>query len=246
MDRYDPADYGEHIAAVYDDLFGGLIDTDQAVETLAGLAGDGPVLELGIGTGRLAVPLAERGIEVHGVDASQAMVARLRGKPGGRGIPVTMGDFRDVPVEGSYPLVVLAFNTIFALHTQEDQLRCFREVARHLTAEGVFVVEAFVPDMTRWQNNQATQTTRLENGRLLLETSLHDAPNQRIDSSLNLVGEDGIRMYPVRIRYAWPAEIDLMARLGGLGLRERWGGWDRRPFDSSSTKHVSVYRASSA
>lgn len=157
-----------------------------------------------------------------------------------------MGDFRDVPVEGSYPLVVLAFNTIFALHTQEAQLRCFREVARHLTAEGAFVVEAFVPDMTRWQNNQATQTTRLEDGRLLLETSLHDAPNQRIDSSLNLVGEDGIRMYPVRIRYAWPAELDLMAMLGGLGLRERWGGWDRRPFDSSSTKHVSVYRASSA
>lgn len=246
MDRHDPAYYGEHIAAVYDDLFGGMIDTDQAVETLAGLAGKGPVLELGIGTGRLALPLADRGVEVHGVDASPAMVARLRGKPGGQDILVTMGDIRDVPVQGSYPIVALAFNTIFALLTQEDQLRCFREVARHLTAEGVFVVEAFVPDMTRWQNNQATQTTRLEDGRLLLETSLHDAPNQRIDSSLNLVGEDGIRMYPVRIRYAWPAELDLMARLGGLGLRERWGGWDRRPFDSSSTKHVSVYRASSA
>jgi SAM-dependent methyltransferase len=246
MARQDPADYGEHIAAVYDDLFGGMIDTDQAVETLAGLAGKGPVLELGIGTGRLALPLAGRGIEVHGVDASEAMVARLRAKPGGQDIPVAMDDFRDVPVEGTYPLVVLAFNTIFALLSQEDQLRCFRAVAQHLTTEGGFVLEAFVPDMTRWQNNQATQTTRLEDGRLLLETSLHDAPNQRIDSSLNLMGEDGIRMYPVHIRYAWPAELDLMARLGGLSLQERWGGWDRRPFDSFSTKHVSVYRASSA
>jgi SAM-dependent methyltransferase len=245
MDRYDPADYGERIAAVYDDLFGGMIDTDQAVETLAALAGEGPVLELGIGTGRLALALAARGVEVHGIDASEAMVARLRAKPGGRDIPVTMGDFRDVPAQGMYRLVVLAFNTIFALLSQEDQVRCFRAVAGHLTADGAFVLEAFVPDMTRWQNNQTTQTTRLEDGRLLLETSLHDPANQRIDSSLNLMGQDGMRMYPVHIRYAWPAELDLMARLGGLSLRERWGGWDRRTFDSSSTKHVSVYRPSS-
>jgi len=237
----DPSEYGERIAPVYDDLFGAVLDTDEAVACLAGLAGGGPVLELGIGTGRLAIPLHQRGIEVHGVDASEAMVARLRAKPGGEALPVTLGDLRDVPVDGVFPLIFLAFNTIFALPDQDQQVRCFQAVAEHLRPGGAFVIEAFVPDMTRWQNHQATQTVRLENGRVVLQTSRHDPARQRIDSVLNLLGEDGIRMYPFQIRYAWPAELDLMARVAGLRLRERWGGWDRRPFDSSSTAHVSVY-----
>ena len=241
MSEHDPAEYGERIAPVYDDLYGSTGDTDDAVATIEELAAGGRVLELGIGTGRIALPLAARGTEVHGIEASPAMLAALRAKPGGDRIPVTIGDLRDVAVEGRFRVVVLAFNTLFALLTQDDQVRCFEAVAAHLDESGRFVVEAFVPDMTRWQNHQATQTQRIEDGRVVLETSRNDPVSQRIDSYLNLVGEDGVRMFPVRIRYAWPAELDLMARLAGLRLHARWSGWDRRPFDSSSTKHVSVY-----
>lgn len=241
MIDYDASDYGDRIAGIYDDLHGDIGDTEPAVEFLAALAGKGPALELGIGTGRLAIPLAKRGIEVRGVDASEAMVNRLRGKPGGEDIPVTIANFVDVPVEGTYPLVFLAFNTIFALPSQEEQLRCFRAVSNRLTPGGAFVIEAFVPDMTRWRDNQTVQTTRLEEGRVVLEVSRHNPTSQRVDSYHVLMGEDGIRLYPVRIRYAWPAELDLMARAGGQRLRERWGGWGREPFDSASVKHVSVY-----
>jgi len=244
MREYDPADYGERIAGVYDDLHGGILDTDEAVACIAELSAGGPVLELGIGTGRLAIPLTKRGIEVRGIDASEAMVGRLRTKPGGDRIPVTMADFRDVPVEGTFPLIFLAFNTLFALTTQDDQIRCFQSVAEHLGPEGIFVVEAFVPDPSRYVEHQATQTTRLEEGRVILQASRHDPVRQRVDSYHILLGEEGARMYPVSLRYSWPAEMDLMARLGGLSLRDRWGGWDRRPFDSESTKHVSVYRRS--
>jgi SAM-dependent methyltransferase len=239
--EWDASTYGERIAAIYDDVFGAILDTDAAVDLLEQLAGDGPALELGIGTGRLALPLRRRGIEVHGVDASPAMVEQLRRKPGGSEIPVTMGDLRDVAVEGTYGLVFLVFNTLFALTSQEDQLRCFESVAAHLDSNGAFVIECFVPDMTRWQNHQTLQTQRLEQGRVLIEASRHDPVNQLIESYLVTLGEEGTRLYPVRIRYSWPSELDLMARAAGLGLKDRWGGWGREPFDSSSTKHVSVY-----
>lgn len=240
----DPATYGERIAGIYDELHGGMLDTEDAVGFIAELAGGGPVLELGIGTGRLALPLVERGLEVHGIDASEAMVARLRSKPGGDRIKVTMANFRKVPVDGAYPLIVVAFNTIFALTTQEDQVRCFAAVAEHLSGGGVFVVEAFVPDPSRFVEHQATEITRVEDDRVILRASRHDPVRQEVESQHVLLAEEGIRLYPVRLRYAWPAELDLMARLAGLGLRERWGGWDRRPFDSESTKHVSVYARS--
>jgi SAM-dependent methyltransferase len=238
---YDATTYGERIAGIYDDLFGAILDTEEAVERLTDLAGNGPALELGIGTGRLAIPLRSRGVDVHGVDASPAMVDQLRRKPGGTDIPVTMGDLRDVPVEGKYELVFVVFNTLFALTTQEEQLQCFESVARHLTPTGTFVIECFVPDMTRWQNHQTLQTRRIEESRVLIEASQHDPVNQRIESYLVALGEEGTRLYPVRIRYAWPSELDLMARAAGLRLRDRWGGWRGEPFSSSSTKHVSLY-----
>src|SRR2546423_1547244 len=150
MEGYGPATYGDRIADTYDELYEETLDTDCAVEALAALAGGGPVLELAIGTGRLALPLAERGLEVHGVDVSERMVAKLREKPGGEAIPVTMGDFADVPVEGAYRLVFVAFNTLFGLLTQEDQLRCFANVAKHLTDDGAFVVAAFFPHRARF------------------------------------------------------------------------------------------------
>ncbi|HEV3473947.1 MAG TPA: class I SAM-dependent methyltransferase [Actinomycetota bacterium] len=240
MDQ-DPATYGERIAGIYDEVWGGILDTDAAVDCIAELAGSGPILELGIGTGRLAIPLTRRGVDVHGIDASEAMVARLREKPGGEGIPVTMANFRDVPVDGTYPLILVAFNTIFALTTQEDQVRCFEAVAARLSPGGMFVVEAFVPDPARFVEHQTTRTMRVEDDRVMLQASRHDPVGQRVDSQHILVAEEGIRLYPVQLRYSWPAELDLMARLAGLILRDRWGGWDRRPFDSESTGHVSVY-----
>ena len=240
MEGYGPETYGDRIADVYDTLYSGL-NTEAAVDCLASLAGEGPVLELAIGTGRLALPLAERGLEVHGIDASEAMVAKLREKPGGERIPVTMGDFAEVGVEGRYSLVFVAFNTLFALQTQEDQLRCFTNVAAHLAEGGVFVIEVFFPDLARFDRGQRVQVTRLDPNEVMLDASQHDAAEQRVESSHIVVTEQGIRLYPVNIRYAFPAELDLMARLAGLELKERWGGWGREPFTADSPRHVSVY-----
>ena len=242
MEGHDPAAYGEHAAPVYDELFGEMEDTDDAVAFLLDVAGGGPVLELGIGTGRLAIPLAERGVEISGVDSSPAMVERLRAKRGGDRIEVTMGEFSELPVDGRFRLIFVAFNTFFALLSQEAQIRCLDRVRSRLTDDGAFVLEAFVPDMSRWHEHQATATQQVQEERVILETSRHDPVAQRIDSfGIVLAEEGGIRMIPIRLRYAWPPELDLMARLAGLRLRERWGGWDRRPFDSTSKKHVSVY-----
>ena len=240
MEAYGPETYGDRIADVYDGLYENL-DTEGAVETLAGLAGGGPVLELAIGTGRLALPLAKRGLDVHGIDASAAMVAKLRGKPGGDRIPVTMGDFADVAVDGRYSLIFVAFNTFFGLLTQDDQLRCFTNVAAHLADGGVFVVEAFFPDLGRFDRGQRTQTTRLDAGSVMIDASRHDPVEQRVDSHHVVITEEGTKLYPVSIRYAFPPELDLMARLAGLELQNRWGGWRREPFTADSPRHVSVY-----
>jgi SAM-dependent methyltransferase len=227
------------MAEVYDEWFGVPEDTNDAVSFLGELAG--PALELGIGTGRIALPLAEKGIEVHGIDVSEAMVEKLRAKPSGLGIPVSIGDFADVDVEGRFSLVYVVFNTFFALLSQEDQVRCFSNVARRLREGGVFVIEAFVPDPARFTGGQITQTKRVEVDRILLETSRHDPVRQRVYSQNILMSETETKFYPVQLRYAWPSELDLMARLAGLQLRERWGGWRREPFEASSVKHVSVY-----
>jgi SAM-dependent methyltransferase len=237
---YDAASYGDKIADVYDGWYTQL-DTSGAIDLLAELAGPGPLLELGIGTGRVALPLTERGIEVHGIDASEAMVAKLRGKPRGDRIPVTMGDFADVEVEGWFSLIVVAFSTLFSLLTQDEQIRCFRNVANHLTDEGLFVLEAFVPDVCRFDRQQRVSASRVKGDEVMLEVSEHDPTEQRVDSHHVVVSEAGIKMYPVRIRYAYPSELDLMARLAGLRLRDRWGGWRREPFSTSSVWHVSVY-----
>jgi SAM-dependent methyltransferase len=240
---YGPETYGDRIAGVYDDLYGQQLDTTAAVEALARLAGSGPVLELAIGTGRIAVPLAQRGIDVHGIDASEQMVARLREKPGGADIPVTMGDFADVAVSGSFGLVYLVFNTIFALLTQDDQVRCFENVAKRLSAGGRFVVEAFVPDPGRWDRGQRVSATAIETDRVDMDVSRHDPVNQRVDSQHLRVTSEGTRMYPVSLRYAYPSELDLMARIAGLELVDRWGGWSGEPFTDTSRGHVSVYGA---
>ena len=204
------------------------------------------MLELAIGTGRIALPLAAHGIDVHGIDASKAMIAKLREKPGGDRIPVTLGDFADVGVSGRYSLVFVVFNTFFGLLAQEDQVRCFRNVAEHLTEDGLFVLEAFVPDVARFDRGQRVSVSRVGLGEAWLDVAKHDPVDQLVSSQHLVVSEQGIRLYPVQVRYAWPAELDLMARLANLVLRDRWEGWTREPFTERSGSHVSVYARAGA
>jgi ubiquinone/menaquinone biosynthesis C-methylase UbiE len=236
--------YGDRIADVYDELYAE-VPTAGPVETtvgfLAALAGSGPALELGIGTGRVALPLQAAGVEVHGVDASERMVARMRAKPGGDRIPVTMGDFVELALEERFALVYVAFNTFFGLISQEDQITGMRSVAHHLLPGGAFVIEAFVPDPSRFERGQRVSAIRVEPDLVALEVTRHDPIEQRSYSQHVLISEDGIRLWPVQIRYAFVAELDLMARRAGLRLRERWADWDRTPFSSDSPKHISVY-----
>jgi len=238
---YDVSTYGERIADVYDDLPRLPASTERAVEFLAAAAGRGPILELGIGTGRLALPLVQRGFAVHGIDASAAMVGRLRTKPGGDRVTIAMGDFADVSIAGRFSLIFVAFNTFFGLLTQEAQIRCFRGIAEHLADDGVFVMEAFVPDLSRFTHGHRVGATHVGTDAVWLETSAHDPVAQHIRSQHVVFTEQGVRLYPVEVRYAWPSELDLMARLAGLRLRERWGGWSREAFGASSGAHVSVY-----
>ena len=169
------------------------------------------------------------------------MVAKLRAKEGGAGIPVTMGDFGDVAAEGTFGLVFVVFNTFFVLLSQEEQVRCFRNVAERLSPDGVFAIEAFVPDPARFVRGQNTEGVRVETDQVSIDVSLHDPVGQLITGSHVQIAEAGVKLYPLRLRYAWPSELDLMARLAGLRLRDRWGGWQREPFTAASRSHVSVY-----
>ena len=217
-------------------------DTLATVAFLEQLAGGGPALELAIGTGRVALPLAARGIRVDGVDISPDMVVKLRAKPGGDQISVTIGDFADVPVRGAYRLVYVVFNTLFNLLTQEDQVRCFENVAAHLTDDGAFVVEAFVPAfLTRLRNDQYVDAEAVGVDAVRLDVGRHDPVAQRLDENHVVLSREGVRLYPVVTRYAWPSELDLMARIAGLHLKDRWSGWNREPFGATSNTHVSVY-----
>jgi SAM-dependent methyltransferase len=241
MSATDP-DYGERMAGVYDDWYGGPMEA--TVATLARLAGGGPALELGVGTGRIALPLRQAGVEVHGIDLSPAMVERMRAKPAGATIPVSLGNFADVEVDGDYGLIYVLFNTLFQLQTQAEQVRCFENVARRLRPGGVFVVEAFVPDLTRFTRQQAVSATHVGQHEARLDISTLDPVAQQIVSQHVVLTEQGTRFYPVKIRYAYPSELDLMARLAGLRRLHRWGDWEQTAFTGESGKHVSVYTAS--
>jgi SAM-dependent methyltransferase len=243
-DAYGPSTYGDRIAEVYDEIYPvvpSAPDVATTVHFLAALAGPGPALELGIGTGRVAIPLAAAGVEVHGIDASDAMVERLRAKPGSEAIPVTIGDFRDFSLDTAFSTIYVPFNTFFGLLSQDDQVTCFRTVARHLTPDGVFVMEAFVPDLARFDRGQRVSAIRVESDGVSLDVSIYDPAAQVNDTQHVVIREDGIRLYPVRIRFAFVPELDLMAQLAGLRLRERWADWDRTPFSGTSGKHISVW-----
>lgn len=237
---YDVASYGDRVADVYDELFHPP-DTDAAVACLADLAASGPALELAVGTGRLALPLARRGVAVSGIDASEKMVSKLRAKPDGDRVAITIGDFADVGVEGRFSLIFIAYNTFFVMLDAETQRVCLERVASHLASGGRFVMEGFVPDPGRFERGQNVEVTQVALDSAVLSVSRHDAATQRVDSLLVRVSDDGVRTWPVRLRYSYPSELDRMAELAGMRLEQRWGSWVREPFTGDSVKHVSVY-----
>jgi len=241
MDEYGPATYGDRVADVYDEWYDA-VEPSEECALLAELAAGGRVLELGIGTGRVALPLAAAGIEVHGVESSPAMVRQLRAKPGGDAIPVTIGDMADVPVDGDFPLVFVVFNTFFMLTTQEAQERCFRNVAAHLPPGGRFLLHVFVPDTSRIEGGDDITVKNVGLDSVRLDASVFDALAQRTDTTQIRITESGIRLVHARIRFAYPPQLDQMARLAGLELESRWGSFTREPFTDDSPIHVSVYR----
>jgi SAM-dependent methyltransferase len=239
-----PEDYfGEEVAACYDDDEDEMFQpaaVDPVVDFLADLAGDGAALELGIGTGRIALPLAQRGVRVHGIDLSESMVARLREKPGGEEIGVTIGDFATTRVEGTFSLAYLVFNTIENLTTQDEQVACFQNTAGHLRPGGCFVIEVEVPALRRLPPGETFRVFHVSDTHLGIDE--FDVANQGLVSHhYNKSADGSFRESSGPFRYVWPSELDLMARIAGMTLRERWGGWKREPFTSESTKHVSVW-----
>ncbi len=245
MDGFTPSTYGDRIAGHYDDLYAEEPPSAE-IDMLSELAGRGPALELGIGTGQVALPLHHRGIAVEGIDASEEMVGRLRAKPGGTEIPVTIADFAAFDLGRKFTLVYVPANTFFCLLTQDAQVACFRAVASHLVRGGRFLIEAFVPDLQLFDHGQRTATIDLDVDTVAIDSSRIDPATQRIDSQLVVIRDNQMpRTYPVALRYAWPSELDLMARLAGMHLEHRWGNWARERFDSSSTGHVSVWQLDS-
>ncbi|HEY6030976.1 MAG TPA: class I SAM-dependent methyltransferase [Gaiellaceae bacterium] len=234
--------FGEEVASRYDESSAEMFDPavlGPAVDFLAELAGDGAALELGIGTGRIALPLAARGVRVHGIDLSEAMVARLRAKPGGEAIGVTIGDFAMTRVEGAFSLAYLVFNTIMNLTTQDEQVACFENVAAHLEPGGCFVIEVGVPGLQRLPPGETFQAFAVSATRLGFDE--YDVVSQGLVSHHYRVVDGRLEVNAVPFRYVWPSELDLMARLAGMRLRGRWSGWQREPFTRESRKHVSVW-----
>jgi len=234
--------FGERVAATYDESsaeISGPGIVDAAADVLAGLAGSGRALELGIGTGRIALPLARRGVPVHGIDMSRAMVARLRAKPGGDAIGVTIGDFATTRADGAFSVAYLVFNTIMNLTTQAAQVACFRNVAAHLEPGGCFVIEVMIPDLRRLPAGQNTVPFHVSPTRWAFD--IYDVATQAMSSNyIEVTGGRG-EYRSIPFRYVWPAELDLMAQIAGLRLRERWDGWTREPFTSESSQHVSIW-----
>ncbi|MFE6281071.1 class I SAM-dependent DNA methyltransferase [Streptomyces sp. NPDC057877] len=241
----DPDGYfGESVAATYDASTSDMFTSeaiDPAVDFLTELAGDGPALELGIGTGRIALPLAGRGVTVHGIDMSRAMVARLRAKPGGDAIGVTFGDFATARAQGAgtFSVAYLVFNTINNLTSQAAQVACFRNAAAHLAPGGTFVIEVGVPDLRRLPPGQTVVPFHVSESRCGFDE--YDIATQSMTSHHIRVEGDRGSSLSIPFRYVWPAELDLMAELAGLRPRERWDGWTREPFTSDSRQHVSVW-----
>ena len=234
--------FGERVAAVYDAHSASMYDPDvlePAVDTLTELAGDGAALEFAVGTGRIALPLAERGVRVVGFDSSQAMLDQLRAKPGGENLETSVGDMASTHVEGEFTLVYLVFNTIFNLTSQDGQVACFENAARHLGPGGRFVIEARVPELQRLPLGQTVLPWRADAEGMSFY--VYDVTTQRLEGRHYNFVDGGIQPSPIELRYAWPAELDLMARIAGLRLEHRWANFRREAFTHLSPAHVSVY-----
>jgi len=230
------------VAARYDETSAWMFDpavVEPAVDVLASLAGDGAALELGIGTGRIALPLAARGVRVRGIDLSEAMVARLRAKPGGEAIDVAIGDFATTTVEETFSLAYVVFNTIMNLTAQDAQVACFRNAARHLAPGGRFVIEVGVPQLQRLPPGERFRPFHVGSEHVGFDE--YELAEQGLVSHHYRIGADRAEAVAMPFRYVWPAELDLMAQLAGMRLEARWGDWDRQPFTSESAKHVSVW-----
>lgn len=251
MRNYEPVmTFDEETARAYDDTAvhaGGdpgeppVGDVDAAVAFLEELAQGGPALELAVGTGRIALPLSKRGLSVDGVDFSEPMLARLREKPGGDRLSLTRGNYIDVSMARTYRLIYLVANSLSNLLTQDEQVRCFENVAAHLDEDGLFVIEAGVPSwLYRLQNNQYVMAEMIEVDEVWLDVARHDPVGQRLEESHIRLSQSGVRLNPIVTRYAWPSELDLMARIAGLRLKERWGGWKREAFTATGNC-ISVY-----
>ena len=239
--------FDEPVAARYDESSADMFDpevVDPVVDFLAELAGSGRALELGIGTGRIALPLAQRGVAVHGIELSKAMAARLRAKPGGEAIGVTIGDFATTNVDGTFSLAYLVFNTIGNLTTQEAQVACFQNVATHLEPGGRFVIEVGIPELRRLPPGETMRVFDASPTHWGIDE--YDVANQGLISHHFELVDWHFELHSLPFRYTWPAELDLMAQLGGMRLRERWSGWKREPFTSESRKHVSVWEKPTA
>lgn len=238
----DDGYFDEPVAARYDEAYDYQATPDAVrpvVDLLAELAGDGRALELGVGTGRIALPLAERGVSVHGIELSRAMAGRLQAKPGADAVGVTIGDFSRTRVEGSFRLAYLLVNTIMNLTTQEAQVACFRNVAAHLEPGGSFLIEVLVPDLQRLPPGETHRVFSVEDGHWGIDEI--DVARQGLISHHFRSVDDRFELRSIPFRYVWPAELDLMAQLAGMRLRDRWSGWTRQPFTSESRQHVSVW-----
>jgi SAM-dependent methyltransferase len=238
-----PTDYfGEGVAERFDERYAGLAEpavVDPIVDFLVERARDGAALELGIGTGRIALPLAKRGVRVHGIELSQAMVARLRAKMGAEQIGVTIGDFAATTVEDAFSISYLVANTIMNLTSQDEQVACFRNVAAHLEPGGCFVVEVIIPGLRRLPPGETFQPFDVSPTHLGFDE--YDVARQGVVSHHYWLEDGKVEVFAPPFRYVWPSELDLMARLAGMTLRERWAGWKGEPFTGESTKHVSVW-----
>jgi SAM-dependent methyltransferase len=243
----DDGYFGERVAARYDESAAEMFDSaivDPVIDFLVEIAGNGRALELGIGTGRIALPLAQRGVPVHGIELSKAMVARLRAKPGGEDIGMTIGDFATTTVDGTFSVAYLVFNTILNLTTQSAQVACLRNVAAHLEPGGCFVIEVGVPGLQGLPPGETLRAFHVSETRWGFDE--YDVAIQGLTSHHFEIVDGKVERFSVPFRYAWPSELDLMAQLAGMRLRERWSGWKREPFTSDSRKHVSVWEKPAA
>nr|WP_321442149.1 class I SAM-dependent methyltransferase [uncultured Hyphomonas sp.] len=241
MRNYGPETFGELNADEYD-LLHNPGTTEAAIELLSEFALPRRTLEFAIGTGRVALPLAERGCRIEGIEASPLMVEKLRQKPGGHGIPVTIGDMSEVKADGMFDFIFLIFNTLYNLTSQATQVKCFRNAASMLAPGGAFLIEAFVPDLSQFHDHRSVKPRHVGFSSLALEAAVHDPTTQRIDYQVLRVTPEGTKLTPLPMRYAWPQETDLMAQLAGMDLETRWGGWDKSDFTANSRMHISVYR----